>query len=379
MKKAIFYVSFLLIFLLFPFNIFANNVKNEIYDSIEGELKDFENTLPEYVLDYFPDGSLSDNVQTTLENTLNEGNLINYITEYLFSGINKTLKTFNGILVLLLISSIFEMLSHTSNSQALHIAFTSCSTLCITIYVFNVCASLATNVTTYSKILMNAMSSFAPIMATMQILSGNISTAAIGNGAIVLFIALTDVLLVSCMLPLIKICLVLSSIKYIGGIEFAGISKLIRNSFTSVTIFIMSIFMFVFSLKNIISQGADTLTIKTARFAISSFLPIVGASINDALRTVSSSLGLIKSSCGVLAIVIIALIMLPIIIYLFLNKISFGLLGGISKILNCNKQADILDEASSLCTYMLTIVSCTCILFIFAVTIFITTSSEVAI
>jgi stage III sporulation protein AE len=192
-----------------------------------------------------------------------------------------------------------------------------------------------------------------------------------------LLISITDALLITCMLPLVKICMAFSCVRSVGGSDVGGISKLIRTTFTSVTIFTMSIFMFIFSMKNVISQSADSLTIKTARFAISSFVPIVGASINDALRTVSSSLSLIKSSCGVLAILIIALIMLPIIIYLFLNKISFGILAGISRILKCDKQGEILDEASSICTYILTIVCCTCILFIFAMTIFIKTSSEV--
>lgn len=377
MKKALFYIFVLVFLLILPIYSSASDVKNEIYDSIEEEIKDFENTLPDYVLNYFPNSTISDDLSLTLQNTLNEAKLMDYIIEYLFVGLNKTLKVFNGILVLLLLSSIFEMFSHTTTSEAIHIAFSSCSSICVMMYVFNICVSLASNVTAYTKILCNTMSSFAPIMATMQILSGNISTAAISNGAIVLFISLTDVLLVACMLPLVKICMVFSCVKSMGGIEFGGISRLIRTTFTSVTIFIMSVFMFILSLKNVISQGADTLTIKTARFAISSFVPIVGASINDALRTVSASLGIIKSSCGALAIILIALIMLPIVIYLFLNKLSFGLLGGISRILKCDKQGEILDEASALCTHMLTIVCCTCILFIFAVTIFIRTSSEV--
>lgn len=377
MKKSIIYISTILLFVFFPFFSFADDVKSEIYDSLNNEIEDFEETLPNYVLDFFPNSSLDADISTTLDYALNEGKIINFITDYLFLGVNKVLKTFNVALILLLISSVFELLSHTSNLSSISFAFSSCSSICILLYVFNLCTSLATDVVAYTKILCNAMSSFAPIMATMQIMSGNISTAAISNGAIMLLISITDALLITCMLPLVKICMAFSCVRSIGGSDVGGISKLIRTTFTSVTIFTMSIFMFIFSMKNVISQGADSLTIKTARFAISSFVPIVGASINDALRTVSSSLSLIKSSCGVLAILIIALIMLPIIIYLFLNKISFGILAGISRILKCDKQGEILDEASSICTYILTIVCCTCILFIFAMTIFIKTSSEV--
>ncbi len=379
MKKIFVFLLTLVVFCSLPLVTYATEVENEIIDSIGDELEDFKSSLPDYVLDFLPSDTLNGDYSSLLSDGLDEGKIIDYIIEYFFLGLDKTVKTFSAILVLLLLSSIFEMLSASLSNPSLSLTFTACSGLCVALTIFNACSSLASNVTVYTQTLCKVMNSFAPIMATMQIMSGNITTAAISNSAMVLFISLTDGFLIACMLPLVKICMMFSCVKALGGIEFGGISKLIRTTFTSVTIFVMSLFMFIFSFKNVLSQSADTLTLKTARFAISSFIPIVGASINDALRTVSSSLGLIKSSCGILAILIIALIMLPIIIYLFLNKLSFGLLAGISRVINCEKQASILEEADSLCAYMLTLVSTTCVLFIFAITIFIKTSSEVGI
>ena len=66
--------------------------------------------------------------------------------------------------------------------------------------------------------------------------------------------------------------------------------------------------MFVFSYKSILAQGQDSLSLKTARFAISSFVPIVGSSINEALRAVTSSISILKSSSGIAAIIVIALL-----------------------------------------------------------------------
>ena len=137
----------------------------------------------------------------------------------------------------------------------------------------------------------------------------------------------------------------------------------------------MSIFMFVLSYKNILSQSADTISIKTARFAISSTVPLVGSSVNEALRTISSSLSLLKKSSGIVAIIIIIVLMLPAIINVFLHKLSFSFLSSISRILGVGNAEQILDEADSSCQFMLTIVACTCVLFIFALTIFIKTGT----
>lgn len=379
MKKILLFLFVFLFVFCFSLPSFGESVENEIISSIDTELEDFKNSLPQEVIDFLPEGVFDGDFSNLLEKGLNEKLFFEYVIEYLFSGIGTVLRSFSAILVLILISSIFEMLGSSFSNTALSNTFTICSGLCIALTVFNLCHSLATNVSTYIEIICNVMSAFAPIMATMQIMSGNITSATISNASMVLFISIVEGFFVAFMLPLVNLCLMFSCIKALGGIEFGGISRLIRNTFTSVTVFVMSIFMFVFSFKNILAQGADSISIKTARFAISSFVPIVGASINDALRTVSSSLSLIKNSSGILAIISIALIILPIIVYVFLNKISFGLLASISKLIHCEKQSIILEEADALCSYMLTLLATGSALFIFAITIFIKTSTEVVI
>lgn len=377
MKKIYIFFASLVLLSLCPLVVYGNEVEDEITSSIEDELKEFKDSLPDEVVDFLPEGIFEGNFSLLLNEGLDEKSIWSYIIDYFFAGLGTVLKSFSGILVLILISSVFEMLGSSFSNSALSSAFTICSGLCIALTVFNLCYSLATAVSTYIETICSVMTSFAPIMAILQIMGGGITSAGITNAAMVLFISVVDGFLVAFMLPLVNLCLMFSCIKGLGGIEFGTISKLVRNTFTSVTVFVMSVFMFIFSFKNVLSQGADSLSIKTARFAISSFVPIVGASINDALRTVSSSLSMIKNSCGILAIICIALIMLPIIIYVFLNKISFGLLASVSKMLHCEKQAVILEEADSLCSYMLTLVCTTCALFIFAITIFIKTSLEV--
>ncbi|MBQ8545906.1 MAG: hypothetical protein IJ437_03070 [Clostridia bacterium] len=377
MKKICIFLFTIIFLLSFPILAFANEVEDEITSSIENELEEFKSSIPKEIIDYLPEGIFEGDYSLLLDEGLDEKSLLSYIIDYFFAGLGTVIKSFSGILVLILISSIFEMLGSSFSNTTLSSAFTLASGLCVALTVFNLCYSLASTVSTYIQTICSVMTSFAPIMTTLQIMGGKITSATISNASIVLFISVVDGFLVVFMLPLVNLCLMFSCIKALGGIEFGAISKLVRNTFTSVTVFVMSVFMFIFSFKNVLSQGADSLSVKTARFAISSFVPIVGASINDALRTVSSSLSIIKNSCGVVAIICIALIMLPITIYIFLNKVSFGLLASISKTLHCEKQAVILEEADSLCSYMLTLVCTTCVLFIFAITIFIKTSLEV--
>lgn len=377
--KRILFVFFTLLLLLTPLSTSAAEVNEEVKGEIEDELSDFYASLPPYVLEYLPSDAENGDFSLQSGSLLDEKKIFDYILDYLFFGLDSTLKSFASLLILIIISSIFHMMSASFGNESVKFAFEFCSSCILALSVYGLISSIGNYVSTYLGTLCESMNAFVPIMTTVEIMSGKISSAMLLNTSMMIFIAVINTCLVKLMFPLIKLSMMFSCIKSMGGYEFGAISRVTRTTFTSVTVFIMSIFTFIFSLKNILAQGADTLSLKTARFAISSFVPLVGASINEALRTVSSSIGIIKGSCGVLGILIVLLIVLPIIIYLILNKISFGLLSSISKSLLNNKESSIFEEADSLCTYFLTLVACSSVLFIIAITVFLKSSVEVGI
>ena len=378
MKKIIFIFILLLLFAI-PLSTSATEVSEELKCEIEDELSDFYSTLPPYVLEYLPNDAVNGNFSLQGSEMLNEKKIFDYVLNYLFFGLESTLKTFASVLILIIIASVFHMMSASLENASIRLTFSFCASCVLGLSVFSVISSIGGYVTTYLTALCESMNAFVPIMTSIEIMSGKISSAMMLNTSMMLFISIINTSLINFMLPLIKLCMMFGCIKSMGGYEFGGISKAVRTAFTSVTVFIMSIFTFIFSLKNVLAQGADTVSLKTARFAISSFVPLVGSSINEALRTVSSSIGIIKRSCGVSGILIVFLIVLPIIIYLILNKISFGLLSSISKSLLNGKESCILEEADSLCTYLLTLVSCSSVLFIIFITVFLKSSVEVGI
>lgn len=373
MKKITFLLLFVPIMLLFSFNTYASDVKSDIFSALDEEINYFKENLPDFVVEYFPDDFLEDDT-INFSNILQEKGFWEYILGYFFGEIDGVIKSFTSIFLLLILSSIFSSISGTLKNESVKRLFSICITLCIALTVFNVCINISSFVSSYLKALCRVVNSFLPLMSVMSIMCGNITSAAVASTSMALFISIVESFLIVSLLPLVKICLAFACIKPIGGNDFSGLTKTVKTAFTSITIFTMTVFMFIFSLKNIISQGADTLSIKTAKFAISSFVPIVGASINDALRTVSSSLSIIKNSCGVIAIIVILLIIIPVIINLLLNKISFGFLSSVSKLIGLNSEGEILSEANSVCTFLLTLVACASVLFIFGLTIFIQSS-----
>lgn len=374
MKKTGFIFFILLSLSFFSINTHASEIENEIISSIENDLSRFEDALPDNVKEFFPNEIFHGDFSQLINGSINEKTFLELTASYLLSGIDTVIKTFSSILLLIVISSIFSALSSSLNDSNIKTVFSLCSTLCMAVTVVGICNTLIGNATAHIKMLNNSMNAFLPIMVTLLTMSGNISSAVIANGSMLLFISIVDGFLLAFMLPIIKMCLAFGCANSLNdGLDLSGISRTVKSTFTSVTVFVMSIFLFVLSYKNTLSQSVDTISLKTARFAISSFVPLVGSSVNEALRTVSSSLSLIKNSCGIIAIIAIVVLMLPILINLFLNKLSFSILSSMAKAINSNKEAVLLDEADSICTFILTLVACSCVLFIFSLTIFIKT------
>ncbi len=372
MKRIIFIILFVFILTL---PCYATENYTEITNSISNELIALKNSLPPEVLDFLPNEIWQGDFSSLLSKDFSEASVIDLVVDFLFLGLKSTIKSFATILIIILISSIFNMLSSSLSQDLIKSSFSLCSALCTCYTIFSICTSLTTLVGEYIMGLCGAMEALTPIIGAMYIMSGSISSGAVANTSILLFIGLVEHFLIQFMLPIVEISICFSTIKAFGGqLCFDGLSKTLKNTFTGVTVFVMSIFMFVLSTKNVLSQSADSISIKTAKFAISNFVPVVGSTVNDALRSLTSSISYIKNSCGALGIIIVVLIILPILISLLLNKLAFSLSGGIAKTIGCTNEASVISEGESICGFLIALVCCTCILFIFALTIFIKSS-----
>lgn len=373
MKKIFFIIVFVL---LFSITVFAKeDLNSEIMQDIDKEFSEFENSLPDYVKDFFPDNILNGNFNDLSLQSINQFDFLDYATNYLLGFAPLILKNFANLLVLFLIISIFNTIKASFHSEGLKQAFSMCSSLCISISVFSAISAILDMCVNFLLILCNTMNSFTPVMSALYIMTGAITSASVSSASMMLFLSIVENFVVYGLVPIIKLCLCFSIVGAISGyVDLSGISRTIKNTFTGVCVFLMSIFSFVMSFQSVLSHSADSLSLRTVRFAIGNFIPVVGGFIGDSMKTVSASFSFIKSSCGVFAIIVIILLILPIVISLILNKLSFDIISGISKSIGVEAESKICDEASNLCSFALSTVLLCSVTFLFALTIFIKSS-----
>ena len=75
--------------------------------------------------------------------------------------------------------------------------------------------------------------------------------------------------------------------------------------------FVMTVFTAVLAMRQTASGAVDSVASRTARFALSSFIPVVGGALSEAFRSVQGSITLLKSGLGIFVIIAIAVTLLP--------------------------------------------------------------------
>ena len=91
-------------------------------------------------------------------------------------------------------------------------------------------------------------------------------------------------------------------------------SKFFKSSVVWVLGVVLTLFVGIVSLEGTLSSSVDGITAKTTKAAVSSFIPVVGKILGDAVDTVIGCSLILKNALGVVgAIVIIAICVKPII------------------------------------------------------------------
>lgn len=161
----------------------------------------------------------------------------------------------------------------------------------------------------------NLFLAYIPIMAVMLAASGKAVSSASYQALTVA--AGQGVMRVSSdmILPLLHIFLGIAVSSGIAPqVGLGGFLSLITKLTKWLLGFVMAIFTAVLSLRQAASGALDSLGSRAARFALSSFVPVVGSALSEAYKTVQGSLHVLRSGLGIFVILALAFTFLPVLL-----------------------------------------------------------------
>jgi len=347
MKKII---LILLLIMSFSFNVKAevnittNNTINssesaqieQLYDYITNIKTKYELLngvdAKTYVNDYMKTG----------EGKISVKKVVNAVVTYLFRELGTSVKILASLILIAIVCSLLTNLQNAFSNEGLsNIAYFACYS--ILIIILSKCFYIGVDAarSTISE-MTNFMNALMPVLIMLLASVGGIAQAATMDPIIIGTITISANIFMDVIIPLICLTFVLQFVNNMSEeYKIDKMTKLLNQIVLWGQGLIVTLFIGVVTVRGITSQTIDQVTVRTAKFAVDSFVPVVGKSLSDAISTVAGYSLLLKNSLSSIGLVILVVIMLFPVIKLLVMALLFKLTAALiepisdSRLVNC--------------------------------------------
>lgn len=286
--------------------------------------------------------------------------------------IGENLALLASICGILLLSASFRALKdgmHISGDTGRALSF--CATLVLCLVIVSLQRTRFFEISDFFGYMKTLSAAMLPVMGTLYAMGGNLSAAVANHGMMSAFLALLENVIAVTVMPVAGICLCLGLLDALTGKgHLRSLGALIKRTYTWTFSLLMLLLCGVLGIQSTLAKGSDGLAMRTVRFAAGSFLPVVGGSVSEALRTVAGSVAYLRSVVGAAAVLLLLLSFLPIFLSVLLNRIVFLLGGAMAKLMGCEGEEKLLSELSSVYGYFLAVIASLFVTVTFSVTLF---------
>jgi stage III sporulation protein AE len=156
------------------------------------------------------------------------------------------------------------------------------------------------------------------------------------------------------------------------------LGELIRKAAVWGLSLLMTVFMSVLSAQTFVTNSADNVLIRTAKFAVSSGVPIVGGTISDAVNTVHASLSLMHSSIGTYGIAAGIVILLPSLISVVCYRFALTAAEAVSEVFGVKELSTLFRACGAVMSIIMAVIVCFLLLNTISVVIMLAAGSSQA-
>lgn len=145
-----------------------------------------------------------------------------------------------------------------------------------------------------------------PTLAAASAAAGTPAGAAARQMATVLFSDALMALITKVLIPLTYAYITASAVNAaLSGGSLKRVAKTLKGIVTGTLTTVMVAFVGYLSISGVVASGADAISVKTAKMAISGMVPVVGGVLSDAAETVLAGAGTLKNTVGVFGMLVV--------------------------------------------------------------------------
>lgn len=339
-------------------------------------ISNFIDEANKYSNEILKDINIKDLLDNAMKGKLDTNELIKKCFPLLGVEIKEALKVMGNILIIVLIHSILKSISDNLNNKSVaHITYYVQYILIATVIMSNF-----SSIITLTKEAVANMISFIqllfPLLMTLMLASGSVVSVNLVQPIILFIINLISNIFQTIIIPIILVSTALSIISRISDkIQINKLSKFLKSSSIWIIGILLTIFVGVLSIEGTLGSSVDGITAKTAKAAISSFIPVVGKVLGDAVDTVIGCSAILKNAIGIVGVIVVITICIVPILKLAIITVIYHLTSALCEPIADDKIVGLIAQMADTFKILLAILCSISVMLIIGITLVINISN----
>lgn len=310
------------------------------------------------------------------EKIFNSKELVNALGNVLLNEVKINLSFLSKILIITLVSAILTNLQSTFENSSVSSLANYITYMVIAILIIGSFNQLINVVKSNIDLMVSFMEVLLPILLTFLVIAGGPSTKLLFHPMIIGAVNIIGILIKDVIFPLIYFSFIVSILSNLSQrVELKKLTELGRQLITFIITAAFTIFIGIITIYGL-STKIDGITIRTAKFAVDQFVPIVGGFLSDAVETVIGSSAILKNGIGIIGLFILVLIIIFPIIKICALLLIYKVIGAvIEPIVSPNISNFFGDMSKTLLMILISMVA-VAIMFFITITIIVDTGNS---
>lgn len=342
----------------------------------------FVEGIPDDVAELLPDDLFSsdmDKVAGAAQEVSGFAWLLDRILTILGAELDGAVSLFGRLLSVLVMAALASLLKGAVGSDAIGSAVELCTSAAVIGSVISLTGEAVTAVGGFFERISTLVNGMIPLTGALLALGGNINTAVVSGGGMMIFLNIIENLCAATLAPVVGVCVAIAvSEAFFGGGRLRGIGNFVKKLYTYFLGTVMLLLTFTLSVQTNLSASADSVAMKSAKMLAGRAIPVVGGAVGDTLRTVAGSVVYLKSTVGAVGVAAVALVLLPPLCTVLIYRMALVAASACADLLGCSTEGKLLESFVTVYGYLLAVMCICAVTTIFLLTMFVKCSVAMA-
>lgn len=317
----------------------GQEIDNQLGNLDLSSLEDILNSLTDGELAIFGSNSFIGKLQDLINGNFEDGtSLWSALLNLFFENILSLLPIISIIIAVSLLGSMIQGLKPANNGKSISNIIHFVTYGVIVVLVLSITVKMVTLTTNTMQSMKSQMDAIFPLLLTLLTAVGGTTSTSVYQPAMAMLSGLIMNLFTYVLLPIFIFSVVFSVVSNLSNnVKLDKFTSFFNSTYKWLIGLIFTVFTAFLSIQGITAGSIDGISIRTARYAIRSYIPILGSYISDGMGLILVSSNLIKNAVGATGLFILLATILSPLIQLILFMLALKLIAGILEPLG-NKQ-----------------------------------------